>query len=78
MQDSEQHDHHAGIRGDALSYLVRVAGGRDAGADIQELPDSGLGGQVPGRPAEEGPVGRRVKLNAPRVYQEGWLALRTC
>ena len=48
---------HAGIRGDALRHLVRVAGGRDAGADIQELPDGGLGGQVPGRPAEEGPVG---------------------
>jgi hypothetical protein len=48
---------HAGIRGDALRHLVRVAGGRDAGADIQELPEGGLGGQVPGRPAEEGPVG---------------------
>jgi hypothetical protein len=48
---------HAGIRGDALRHLMRVAGGRDAGADIQELPESGLGGQVPSRPAEEGPVG---------------------
>jgi hypothetical protein len=48
---------HGGIRGDALRHLVGVAGGRDAGAGIQELAEAGLGGQVPGRPAEEGPVG---------------------
>jgi hypothetical protein len=31
---------HAGIRGDPLRDLVRVAGGGDAGADIQELPEA--------------------------------------
>jgi hypothetical protein len=30
---------HVGIRGDALRHLVRIAGGRDTGADVQELPE---------------------------------------
>jgi hypothetical protein len=37
--------------------LVRVVGGRDARADVEKLPDPGLGGQESGRPGEERPVG---------------------
>jgi hypothetical protein len=36
---------------------VRVAGGGDAGADIEELPDPGLSREVADDAAEEGPVG---------------------
>jgi hypothetical protein len=34
--------HHPGLRRAGLGYLVGVAGGRDAGADVQELADPGL------------------------------------
>ena len=34
-----------------------VVRGRDAGADVEELPDPGLGGQEPHHPGEERSVG---------------------
>jgi hypothetical protein len=37
--------------------LVRIVGGRDACADVEKLPDPGLGGQESGRPGEERAVG---------------------
>jgi hypothetical protein len=33
-----------------------ISGGRQAAADVEELPDARLGRQVPDRPAEERPV----------------------
>ena len=50
------HVDHPGFRRDALRDLVHVAGAGQAGADVQELPDPGLGGQVPHGPVEERPV----------------------
>jgi hypothetical protein len=53
----KQHDRvvvdvdHAGVRSRPLRHLMRVAGGGNPGADVKELADAGLGGQVPGRPA---------------------------
>src|SRR5882672_12761191 len=47
----------AGVRRDALRDLVRVAGGRYARAEVEELPHPGLGREVANGPAEEGPVG---------------------
>jgi hypothetical protein len=35
---------------------VDVVLGRQAAADVEELPDARFGGQVPDRPAEERPV----------------------
>jgi hypothetical protein len=46
----------AGIRGDLLGDLVHVALGRDAGADIEELADPRLPGEVADGPPQEGPV----------------------
>jgi hypothetical protein len=45
------------LGGEPLGDLVRVLGGRQAGADVQELADAGLAGQVADRPAEKCPVG---------------------
>jgi hypothetical protein len=42
---------------DRLRDLVRVVGRRQAGADVEELADPGLGDQVPHGPAQERPVG---------------------
>jgi hypothetical protein len=36
---------------------MSVVRGRDAGADIQELPDASLGSQVPHDSGQERPVG---------------------
>jgi hypothetical protein len=41
---------------DRLRHLVHVIRGRQAGPDVEELPNAGLGGQVPDRAAEERPV----------------------
>ena len=60
---------HPGIRGFPLGHLVRVVAGGDPGADVQELADAGLGGQVPGRPAEEGAVGAHPEPQARRRGQ---------
>jgi len=38
------HVDHVGLRRDRLGDLVGVVRGRDAGADVEELPDAGLGG----------------------------------
>ena len=51
----------AGFGRDPLGDLMGVASGRDAGADIEELPDPGLGGEVADDAAEEGPVGPHGK-----------------
>ena len=45
-------------RVDRLGDLVRVAGRGHAGADVEELPYPGLGGQVGHRPAQERAGGR--------------------
>jgi hypothetical protein len=47
------HVHDPGLRHRALGHLVSVVGRGQAGADVQELPDAGLGGQVVHRAAEE-------------------------
>jgi len=46
-----------GFRRDRLGYLVGVLVGGQAGADVEELPDPGLAGQVLDRAAQERPVG---------------------
>jgi hypothetical protein len=50
------HVHHPALRRDRLSDLVRVAGRRDAGPDVEELADLRLGGEVADSAAEERPV----------------------
>jgi hypothetical protein len=50
------HVDHPGVRRGGLGDLVHVLGARQAGPDVQELADPGLGRQVPDGPAEEGPV----------------------
>jgi hypothetical protein len=45
------------VRGDPLGDLVGVVGGRQAGADVQELADLRLAGQVPDGAGEEPPGG---------------------
>jgi len=45
--------HDAAVRGDRLRDLVGVARTRQAGADIEELPDAPFAGQVPHCPGEE-------------------------
>src|SRR5690606_14578101 len=47
---------HAHGRVDRLGDLVGVVRGGDAGADVEELPHTGLGGQVGHRPAQEAAV----------------------
>jgi hypothetical protein len=42
-----------GVGGDPLGDLVGVVGGGQAGADVQELADPGLAGQVGDGPDEE-------------------------
>jgi hypothetical protein len=51
------HVHHPALRRDGLGDLVGVACGRDAGADVEKLPDPRLPGEVADNPAQEGPVG---------------------
>jgi hypothetical protein len=45
------------LRGQLLGDLVDVARGRDAGPDVEELADAGLGDQEPHGPAHERPLG---------------------
>jgi hypothetical protein len=49
--------HDAAVRCDRLGHLVGVVRGRQPGADVEELPDAGVRGQVPHGPAEELAVG---------------------
>jgi hypothetical protein len=44
-----------GLRRQPLRHLVDVVGGRQTGADVEELPDPGLGGDVADRAHQEGP-----------------------
>jgi hypothetical protein len=39
-----------------MGDLVRIAGRRDAGADVEELPDASGAGQVPDRAGEKSPL----------------------
>jgi hypothetical protein len=48
--------HHAAVRRDRPGQLVHVAHGGQPGADIEELPDPLLAGQVADGPPEEEPV----------------------
>ena len=48
--------HHPGVRRGRLGDLVHVADGRDAGADVDELANAGLG-QLPNHTLEERAVG---------------------
>jgi hypothetical protein len=55
----------ASVGRDRLRDLVRVAGRRDAGPDVEKLPDPRLLGQVAHRPAEEPPVLREFAVVRP-------------
>jgi hypothetical protein len=52
------HDPGGGVGG--LGHLMGVAGGRQPGANVQELADAALAGQVAHRPGEERPAGPDV------------------
>jgi hypothetical protein len=54
-----------------LATLVDVAGGRDAGADVQELADPGLAGQPAHGPAEEGPLGPHLGADGGHLLGDG-------
>jgi hypothetical protein len=60
------HVDHARLRRRRLSDLVRVVRGRDAGAEIKELPDARAGGQLAHRPGQKLPVSPRAR-DHPRV-----------
>ena len=66
-----QHDrvpvdvHDAGVRRFPLRHLVHVVFLGDAGADVEELPDPGVPGEVPHDPAER-PPGAGARRPAPR------------
>src|SRR4029453_6609390 len=47
----------AGFGRGPLGHLVDLVAGRDAGADVEVLPDAGLGGQIAHGLTEEIPVG---------------------
>jgi hypothetical protein len=49
--------HDAALRGDGLGHGVGGAGRGQAGADVQELADPALPGEVAHGAGEEGPVG---------------------
>ena len=51
------HVDNPGLRGDRLGDLVGVARGGNAGADVEELPDSRLAGEVADGAPEKRPVG---------------------
>jgi hypothetical protein len=53
------HVGHPGTRRDLRGDLVHVPGGRDARADVDDLPYPRLGGQEPHRPLQERPVSPR-------------------
>jgi dihydrofolate reductase/predicted enzyme related to lactoylglutathione lyase len=50
------HVHDARVRGDGLGDLVRAAGRGQSGADVEELADPALAGQVPDHAGEKRPV----------------------
>jgi hypothetical protein len=51
------HVYDLGFRGDRLRDLMDVLPGREAGADIEKLPDPRLGGKKEHYPPQEGPAG---------------------
>jgi hypothetical protein len=59
-----------GVRRGPSGDLVHVPCGRDAGADVDELPYPRLGGQEPHRPLEKGPVGQRNRGDLGEVAQD--------
>jgi hypothetical protein len=60
-----------GLRRLLLGDLVRIARGRQAGADVEELPDTRLGDQVPDRAGQESPVGPYGLQNAGERFVAG-------
>jgi hypothetical protein len=50
------HVDHAAVRRDRLRDLVHVLHGRQAGAEVEELPDAGLGGQETDHPGQKRPA----------------------
>jgi hypothetical protein len=56
------------VTGELAGDLVHVARGRDAGADIEELPYPGLH-QEPHRTLEKRPVGHRVRPRLRKLAQ---------
>jgi hypothetical protein len=57
----------AGLGRGALRHLVGVVAAGQAGADVEELADARLGGQVVDRAAEEGTVGDYLTAPGTRV-----------
>ena len=62
----------AGFRRDGLSHLVDIAAGRYAGADVEELAQASLAGQVARGAGEEGAVGPRgrddIRVDPHRLF----------
>src|SRR6266699_4503166 len=65
----------AALRRRTLGDLMRVVLFRDACADVEELPYSGLTGQVAHYPAEEGTVGARIGPHAFQAAGPGGIRL---
>jgi hypothetical protein len=61
--------HHACVRGDVLRDLVHIADGREAGAEVDELPDA-LAGQEPHGAAQEGAVVSRDEFGVWFQFEE--------
>lgn len=57
---------HPGVRHSLLDDLVHIAHSGQARAEVDELPDLGLGGQEPHRPLEERPALPRQR-HGPRL-----------
>ena len=66
------HVHDPAVGRHVLRHLVGVVGGGDAGADVKELPNAGLAGQVPHGPGQERPVSPHA-LHHVRVFPHGGL-----
>jgi hypothetical protein len=65
-----------GVGREPLGHGVDVVVGGDAGADVEELPDANLAGEIPHRPLEEPPVRLHVpsrRLHAPGERRRGVL-----
>ena len=61
---------HAYPRHDPLGQLVHVGLGRKAAAEVEKLPDSALGGEIPDHPAEKRPVVARYCPDVRNRVQE--------
>jgi len=63
------HVDHAAVGRHCLRHLVGVVRRRDPGADVEELPDPGLGGEEPHDPGQERPVGPH-RHDDPRIGRD--------